>query len=146
MTNVFSDVSSDTPWANPGWTVQSAEAGGQNLVKNAAPSNFAVTSVNSKPGPTVTLAASDVGALPSNTTYVASVNGNHGALTLNAASVGALPSTAVAAKQSASGQVSYTGTDGTGSNAAKLSDLQALASLVDSLNSALQAAGLEAAS
>lgn len=128
--NVFPDESSDTPWATPGWTVQSGPnlAGDQSLVKNAAPANFAVTSVNGKPGPTVTLTASDVGALPS---------------TANYATVGAMPSTAVAANQAASGEASFVA-PGALTSAAKLSDLQALASLVDSLNAALQNAGLEA--
>jgi Cu/Ag efflux protein CusF len=40
-----------------------------------------VTSVNSKTG-AVVLSASDVGALPSTTTYVSSVNGNSGAVTI----------------------------------------------------------------
>lgn len=41
-----------------------------------------VSSVNSKTG-AVTLTASDVGALPSNTTFVSSVNGSSGAVTIN---------------------------------------------------------------
>ena len=44
------------------------------------PPPYPVTSVNSKTG-AVSLSASDVGALPSNTTYVSSVNGNSGAIT-----------------------------------------------------------------
>lgn len=43
-----------------------------------------VTSVNGKTGSSVTLAASDVGALASNTTYVESVDGQSGAVTTNA--------------------------------------------------------------
>lgn len=43
-----------------------------------------VTSVNGKTGSSVTLAASDVGALASDTTYVESVDGQSGAVTTNA--------------------------------------------------------------
>ena len=89
----------------------------------------AVTSVNGHHG-NVTLAASDVGALPN---------------TANYATVGALPNTAVAVHQSASGEASYAA-PGNINAAAKLADLQSLASLVDSLNAALVAAGLQAAS
>ena len=46
----------------------------------------AVTSVNSKTG-AVTLDATDVGALASNTTYVSSVNGNSGAVTVSDLSI-----------------------------------------------------------
>lgn len=146
----FSAESGDTPWMTPGWTVQSGPnlAGDQSLVKATTPpaSAFPVTSVNSKPGPTVTLAATDVGA-------VNKVNGKSptaGAITLAASDVGALPNTAVATKQSASGEAALTAASVTGvtgtdaANLAKLSDLQALGALVDSLNTALQNAGLEA--
>jgi hypothetical protein len=47
----------------------------------------------------VTLDAADVSALPASTTFVISVNGSHGALTLAASDVGALPDTAVAENQ-----------------------------------------------
>ena len=65
---------------------------------------------------------------------------------LAAADVHALPNTAVAAKQAATGEASFVGVDGTGSDAASLADLQAVASKLDALNAALVAAGLESAS
>ena len=43
-----------------------------------------VTSVNKKTGGAITLTASDVGALPSDTTYVSTVDGASGAITTNA--------------------------------------------------------------
>ena len=51
------------------------------LWTNTAESNPPVTSVNTKTGDVV-LTASDVGALPSNTTYVSTVNGQSGAVTV----------------------------------------------------------------
>ena len=65
-----------------------------------------VTSVNSKTG-IVTLTASDVGALASDTTYVVTVNGSSGTVTLTASDVGALASdiTYVQSVNGSSGEV-----------------------------------------
>jgi hypothetical protein len=43
-----------------------------------------ITSINNKTGSSITLTASDVNALPSNTTYVSTVDGSSGAITTNA--------------------------------------------------------------
>ena len=63
-----------------------------------------VTSVNSKTG-TVTLTASDVGALPSNTTFVSSVNGSSGAVT------GLVPDTRTINSKPLSSNVTLTASD-----------------------------------
>lgn len=75
-------------------TVAEYEAGTGTTARTITPARLkgaiqywdAVTSVNSKTG-AVTLTASDVGALPSNTTYVSSVNGNSGAVTVSDLSI-----------------------------------------------------------
>lgn len=128
MSNAFANDPTDTPIMSPGWTVQSSSAGyDQNLVGSAGTGD---------------------------TFPVVSVNGKTAAVTLAAADVGALPSTAVATKQTATGEaamttavITATGLAGAdAANLAKLSDLQAIGAKLDALNAAMVAAGLEAAS